>query len=129
MLFGTKTCLTEKKVLWVQDFVVSYSLINIVVKCFYPSAKSVLFVSQRTDITSVLCNIQAHNLQSRHVASHDVNYWPQDKENNYYTVLPPVAQRHLTQVTKLSVHFMVMNVHYFFIAYICAAIPTEPQTE
>lgn len=78
----------KKKVLRVQDFVISYSLINIVVKCFYPSAKSVLFVSQRTDITSVLCNTQAHNLQSRHVASHDVNYLPQDKENNYYIVLP-----------------------------------------
>lgn len=40
-----------------------------------------------------------------------------------------MAQRHLTQVTKLSVYFMVMNVHYFFIAYICVAIPTEPQKE
>lgn len=55
----------------------------------HPSAKRNSVSEDGYCLRSLEHNMQAHDRQSRHVAGHDVNYLPEEKENDYCAAIPP----------------------------------------
>lgn len=73
-------------------------------------------------------NMQAHDQQSRHVAGHYANYLPEDKGNDYYTVIPSCHCDTSHRWEKLHVLWW-WKVCVSFIACICTATPAVAPRE
>lgn len=130
MWYGPAPCLSGNKKCFRCRIVVTSSVTNMGVKLFIPQQKENL--SQKMDIACVLWNItckRAHDQQSRHVAGHDVNYLPEEKENDYCAVTPP-CHSDTSRRWENSLHILWWwKVCGSFIACICAANCSEQREQ